>query len=404
MFRFVVDRRIRGRAYPNLARHTAEPYTQSWREFGEHGPYVVPFELINHCEQHDYPFELTTTTEYLNNTNNTERHYYPVQFGWFSFDVDYVGLLPPEVKNILRNNRHDLRILFYYHEGDNPLKIKQRLDQLCEQNGLTIDVYRLVTGNTVADGLAQCRHFNDHELLYYNRNKEIRAKSPEFLKTGVPMKRSFLLLSRSHKWWRAAVVTDLLRKGLLDSAVWSYNTAISVGDRLEDCPVELDRLDIRADIEAFLSAGPYSCDSLDSTQHNDHSLHVAEHYDATACSVILETHFDADGSGGSFLTEKTFKCIKHGHPFVMFAPEGSLQALRDLGYRTFDSVIDNTYDHITDNTQRFLAVVDTIKKLSTRDPCELYNACLADVQHNQQLFLASKWNRLNTLSERLHAS
>jgi hypothetical protein len=94
MFRFVVDTIKRGRAYPNLARHPAEPYGQTWREFGQHSPYTVPFELINHCEQHGYPFELTSTGEYLDNTtdNNSELYYYPVQFGFFSFETDYVLL------------------------------------------------------------------------------------------------------------------------------------------------------------------------------------------------------------------------------------------------------------------------------------------------------------------------
>jgi hypothetical protein len=234
------------------------------------------------------------------------------------------------------------------------------------------------------------------------RNKAISAKPVKFLKTGVPMRSSFLLLSRSHKWWRATVLTDLQRQGLLDNAVWSYNTAITVGDRVADCPIQLDLLDIRSDIAKFLSDGPYSCDSLTAAAHNDHSQHVAEHWESTACSIVLETHFDADGSRGAFLTEKTFKCIKHGHPFVLFAPANSLQALRDMGYRTFDSVIDTSYDLIADNTQRYLAVVDTIRKLALIDPNTLYNSCVEDVAHNQQVFLASKYNRLNSLWETLH--
>ena len=401
MFRFVVDRRVRGRASPNLATYCAEPYTQQWREFGAHSPYTVPVELINHCIAHSYPFELVTTSEYIH-SNNTLLHYYPVQWGWFSFDTDYMSLLPPEVKRILADNSRNLRLLFYYHEGDDPNKIKLRLDHLCEQNGLDPSVYRLVSGNTAAANIEHCVHFNDHELLYYTRNSRIRAKTAEFLKTGVPMRSSFLLLSRSHKWWRATVLTDLHRQGLLHSAVWSYNTDITVGDRVADCPIELDTLDIRSDIDRFLSAGPYSCDDLGAAAHNDHSQHVAEHYDSTACSIILETHFDADGSRGAFLTEKTFKCLKHGHPFVLFAPAGSLASLRRMGYRTFDSVIDNSYDTIQDNTERYLAVVHTIKQLSKIDPNDLYNSCIQDLEHNQRLFLASKYDRLNTLYERLH--
>jgi len=402
MWRFVADRIKRGRAYPNLAEHPAEPYTPAWREFGQHRPYTVPFELINHCEQHAYPVELTATAEYVH-INNSEPHWYPVQWGWFSFDIDYFSLLPPEVKAILKNKERNLRILFYYHEGDNPRNIKARLDQLCESNGLESDVYRLVSGNTAADTIEQCSHFNDHELLYSTRNSPIPAKPVEFLKTGVPMKESFLLLSRSHKWWRATVLADMQRQGLLDRAVWSYNTVLDVGDRVEDCPVQLDRVKItQTELTEFLQRGPYACDDLDAGAHNDHSLHVAEHYDRTAVSIVLETHFDADGSGGAFLTEKTFKCIKHGHPFVLFAPPGSLASLRGMGYRTFDSAIDTSYDSIADNTYRYLAAMRTVQQLARQDPNTVYNSCVRDLQHNQQVFLASKRNRLNSLYERLH--
>jgi len=401
MWRLVADRIVRGRVYPNLAVHPAEPYTKEWREFGQHWPYTVPPELITHCETHGYPVELKTTAEYMH-SDNSELYWYPVQWGWFDFEIDYISLLPSEVKLAVADTQYNLKILFYYHEGDDPLKIKARLDQLCQSNELDSDVYRLVTGNTAADAIEHCVHFCDHELLYYQRNRAMVAKTPKFLKTGVPMKESFLLLSRSHKWWRATVLADLQRQGLLDHAVWSYNTTQDIGDRVEECPIELDRLDIRRDIERFLSQGPYTCDDLSAAAHNDHSLHVQSHYDRTACSVILETHFDADGSRGSFLTEKTFKCIKHGHPFVLFAPAGSLQALRRMGYRTFDHAIDPTYDRITDNTDRYLAVMHTIRQLALQDPNTLYDSCVRDLQHNQALFLASKWDRLNTLWETLH--
>jgi hypothetical protein len=361
----------------------------------------VPFELINHCEAHSYPVELKTVSEYLASAN-TALHWYPVQWGWFSHDIDYFSLLPPEVRRVLADNTHNLKILFYYHEGDDPRNIKKRLDALCIENGLDPSVYTLVSGNTAAEGLERGVHFSDHELLYYMRNKEIPAKPVEFLKTGVPMRSSFLLLSRSHKWWRATVVTGLQRQGLLHSAVWSYNTAITVGDRIEDCPIELDRLNIRTDIDLFLSRGPYRCDDLTAAAHNDHSVHVQAHYDSTAVSIVLETHFDADGSGGAFLTEKTFKCLKHGHPFVLFAPAGSLQALRNMGYRCFDSAIDTSYDTIADNTLRYLSVMRTIQQLNRQNPNTLYNSCVEDLQHNQALFLASKWSRLNTLWETLH--
>ena len=166
----------------------------------------------------------------------------------------------------------------------------------------------------------------------------------------------------------------------------------------------MDTLALKDDLKAFIDGGPYHCDDLDSTQHNDHSLHSAELFDSTYCSIILETLFDADGSGGAFLTEKTFKCLKHGHPFITVGPAGSLAALRDLGYRTFDHAIDNSYDSILDNTLRYLAVRQTIAQiaeLSPEDMATWFHSCTADLEHNTELFCRTKWDRLNRLQERI---
>ena len=212
----------------------------------------------------------------------------------------------------------------------------------------------------------------------------------------VPKTQDFLLLSRTHKWWRATVVCDLYRRGLLSNSTWSYNT-IDIGDQLQDNPIETSRLDIDSDLEFFLDHAPYTCDNLSSDEHNDHHLHVSSHYTNTYCSIVLETLFDVDGSGGAFLTEKTFKCLKHGHPFVIVGAAGSLAALRDLGYRVFDHCIDNSYDLIKDNTLRWQALVRTIQQIKSQDLYSWHLQCQDDLLYNQQLFLASKWNRLNRL-------
>ena len=403
MFNFVVDRLIKGRPYPNLARHPAEPYRQSWREFGQHPPYTVPVELIDHCELHHYPYTVTRTAE-LSRRDNTNKdnplnYLYPVQFGWFDYSIDYIELIPNLVKELVKAGQ--IRILFYYHEGDNPERIKQRLDSLCIKNNIDKNSYRFVSGNTAADLIDNCYHFNDHELLYYNRNKSVQ----KFFKTGALRRESrFLCLSRTHKWWRATVVADLSRMGLLDGSLWSYNTEITVDDSYTDNPIEVDTLGLKDDLKTFISNGPYRCDDLDHRAHNDHSLHSPELFDSTYCSIILETLFDADGSGGAFLTEKTFKCLKHGHPFIIVGAAGSLAALRSLGYRTFDTAIDNSYDLIVDNTLRYLAVRSTIAQIAALSSEELdqwSESLQADLEHNSRLFCCTKWDRLNTLQERI---
>lgn len=408
MFNFVVDRYERNRVYPALARHTAEPYTQSWREFGSHYPYTVPAELITHCVEHGYPHTITTLDEFnsilADNKNiiknNQIKYLYPIQFGWFDHTIDYVNLLPEVVKAAVRENI--IRILFYYHEGDNPERIKKRLDLLCEQNNITVNSYVFVSGNTGADNIARSCHFNDHELLYYMRNKTVE----KFFKTGV-LRRDhlFLALNRTHKWWRATIMSDLAHTGLLDGSLWSYNTEITVDDAFDDNPLEISRISTIDIVKDFVDSGPYRCDDLSATAHNDHSLHTNELYDNSYCSIVLETLFDVDGSNGAFLTEKTFKCLKHGHPFVILGGPGSLAELRSLGYSVFDQHIDNSYDTIKDNTRRYIRARSSINRIATMSITERihwFESLIPELLHNSQLFCRSKYDRLNSLEERIN--
>ena len=388
-FKFIADRIVRNKAYPALAQWPAEPYTSAWRQFVNHWPNTVPCELHEHCQTHHFPYRLQSTKEPY-----TWQDFYTIGLGFFNFDVDYFGLLDSDIRRELQ--QLNLRVLFYYHEGDNPYEIKKRLDALCVANQLSTDCYRFVSGNTAANCIENFAWFPDHELLYWHRNQSIQ---PEPVNLN-QRQHDFTLLSRTHKWWRATVVADLHRAGLLENSQWSYNV-IDIGDCEDDNPIEVDSFDgLRDDIYKFLKHAPYTCDNLSADQHNDHHLAESSHYTNSYFNIVLETHFDADGSGGAFLTEKTFKPIKYAQPFVIVGAPGSLAALRDLGYRTFDHAIDNQYDTIQNNTLRWQAVKNTIAQIK-QDPKKYFSRCLDDIQHNQQLFLSSKYNRLNRLLERL---
>ena len=380
---FAVDSIIKGRPCPALAVHQARPYTQAWREFGQHWPHTTPAELFAHMDDHSVEYQL--------HTNGTG--YYVIGLGFFDFSIDYFALVKPDIMQGIRLGA--ITVLFYYHEGDNPHNIKARLDALCTQHNLPVACYRFVSGNTTADSVPGFAYFPDHELLFWRRNHTV---APAELHDRV-RPYEFVALSRTHKWWRASVMADLQQSGMLEHSMWSYNTNLVLGDAPTDNPIEqLPAIDI----PAFMRAGPYTCDTLTTEQHNDHSLTVDDHYVNSYFNLVLETHFDADGSGGTFLTEKTFKPIKNGQPFVLVAPAGSLQCLRDLGYRTFDSVLDNSYDLETNNTQRWLKVKHTLEQIQ-QDPHDYFLRCWDDIKHNQQLFLASKGQRLNTLFTKLQS-
>ena len=81
---------------------------------------------------------------------------------------------------------------------------------------------------------------------------------------------------------------------------------------------------------------------------------------------------------------------------------GSLAALRSAGYRTFDSVIDNSYDTIVDNTQRWLAVKQTLQQIKQQDLYQWFLKCLPDLIHNQHLFIQRSRPSLARLIARLN--
>jgi hypothetical protein len=248
-----------------------------------------------------------------------------------------------------------------------------------------------VSGNTAAKQLKNFVYFADFELWYYQRNRA----SPALKIHSEPRSFEFTVLNRLHKSWRALAMADLKSLDLLDNAYWSYCESGVFDDA--ECPIEIVAIaGLRTATEKFLQSAPYISDELDFDQRNDHSTLVPKYHVNSYCNIVMETHFDADQSGGAFLTEKTFKPIKHGQMFFVAGPSGSLQVLRDLGYRVFDSVLDNSYDSETDHTQRWMALTRAIYFAQTELP-QLFDQCRADIEHNQQLFQASKKDRLNTL-------
>jgi hypothetical protein len=73
------------------------------------------------------------------------------------------------------------------------------------------------------------------------------------------------------------------------------------------------------------------------------------------------------------LTEKIFKPIVSKQPFMLLAAPGNLAYLKSYGFKTFDSVIDESYDLIQDPDLRTEAVVDQLHWYCNLAPGEKTN-------------------------------
>jgi len=89
------------------------------------------------------------------------------------------------------------------------------------------------------------------------------------------------------------------------------------------------------------------------------------------------------------ITEKTFKAIALGMPFILVAAAGSLEYLKSYGFKTFHDVFDESYDQETDDLKRLELVIALLKDLDTitdRERVQIQRHLLPTVQHNWNHF------------------
>ena len=115
-----------------------------------------------------------------------------------------------------------------------------------------------------------------------------------------------------------------------------------------------------------------------------------EVYNKSYYSIVSETNTD---SSFTFLTEKTAKPLIAGRLFLVAGNRHSLRTLRNLGFKTFDSVIDESYDGIYSQFERIKAMLEQVNYLCTVDPESIYKKIEPVVKHNQQLILNREWQQ-----------
>jgi imidazoleglycerol phosphate dehydratase HisB len=127
-------------------------------------------------------------------------------------------------------------------------------------------------------------------------------------------------------------------------------------------------------------------------------------FDESAESLLyLVTETVATGQR-HHLTEKTFKPIALGMPFVIVGTKGSLEYLRGYGFRTFDSIWDESYDQAEDDVriERIASLLRSLDELSVEAKQDLFNQCQEVVEHNWNHFYnggfeAVLWKELNEM-------
>ena len=200
----------------------------------------------------------------------------------------------------------------------------------------------------------------------YNRSV-LRPISPRIKKT---YNKKFVCLIRRYQPERCMIFILLNNRNLIDQGHVSFtssnydppwseiiNNLYTSFPRLTH---EIDQLD--PDIENKI---PLYLDEM--TRHTPSRFLLNFHSGLDACyvntyfSLVLETNFSR--RHGSMVTEKIIRAIVNRHPFIVVASDHYLALLRFLGYKTFDGIIDESYDLETNHENRLVKVVNEVDRL-----------------------------------------
>ena len=100
----------------------------------------------------------------------------------------------------------------------------------------------------------------------------------------------------------------------------------------------------------------------------------------------IEVVSETDSIDNFWFTEKTANCLATGKPFVLVSGQGSLQRLRDMGFVSFDSVLDESYDNARNPYDRIKAIVASLQEVYRNQTVidELYEIAQENITLYQQ--------------------
>jgi hypothetical protein len=206
----------------------------------------------------------------------------------------------------------------------------------------------------------------------------------------------YINLNHFFRVHRAYLMANLEQKNLLGHGYNSFHNAMDGNElvRFKELypylPLpETRHLDVKDD-KTQISGGlsrqfvTYKIDTLP-YYVNDSMVHI-----------VGETQFFG---GPRDLSEKTFKPIFFKQPFIFVGQPRCLELLRQLGYKTFHGLIDESYDTVEDHQTRLDMIIEQIErlcKLTDSERIEFTNSCIDIVEHNYDV-LMSKTNYIEEL-------
>lgn len=361
--------------YEELIAMGAEPTKQEYLDW------FVKFKLLD-----DIPYG----EKYIYNINVSAIGYF-LENEQFGFDF-----IAPRVIEDVKNNIAKIVIIFPYEgntglvqgeQGSHVNRGASIVNEWCKRAGLHKNQVYFVHGNLLAD------EFNSIVTNYTSMSVDtfstwlpreyMNAETNPPVYNPVDDKNLYLCYNRNVKTNRIILMTMLEHKNIFDRGLISCGSPITI----EHLRYQIERYNLEhlsSAAERIANKTPIEID-MNLTTNNPACNIVEDHYRKTFISLIPETHYD---DGILFRSEKIWKTLAVGHPFIVFSCSGFLKSLKELGFKTFDKWIDESYDNEPDWIKRSDMVTDEVNRLSTFSIDQMHGMrreMESAVLHNKQL-------------------
>tara|TARA_B110000503_G_C7171345_1_gene424421 strand:+ start:2247 stop:3497 length:1251 start_codon:yes stop_codon:yes gene_type:complete len=327
-----------------------------------------------------------------------KKFYYPIIYS-LSQLVNYVNKLsiPDFILQSINNGSCKILIVCAY-EGWPWRMYDALIEPLANQYNIPLDKFVVMTGNITESSKYKNVYFSNWEVSPRYRNTETDRKLgyDAIFNRSRPRKYKFICLNRRATHHRFAGVTKFFpfrHQGLLsfgqvghgEPNKFQYYNYQKV-DFAKDYPrtyKEWKELKIESHLPLLLpkDLDPYDITDPDVNPTDDQfpDKFYDSYLNITSETTVLDT---------GFFSEKTFKSVIYFQPFVLIGQHRALEFFKNLGYKTFSDVIDESYDSEPNNELRLeMAANAAYKFINRTDLDEVMKDLWPIFEHNYNNFV-----------------
>jgi hypothetical protein len=213
---------------------------------------------------------------------------------------------------------------------------------------------------------------------------------------NVEKTKDFLILNRRFRYYKYLLLNALKNNNLLSNSLF---TILWVNPELTELiksneKIKTDCNELGINIDNFIPVTipndvAVSTDIINTNDLYLYNLNI-DWFHKTKVNIVSETYFhfnnnvnDTMFNDSIHLTEKTWKAIHIGVPFVVSATNKHIETLHKFGFKTFDSIVNEDYDLETNPNTKINKIINSAVKLAKK-----YNTkeVLDIVEYNFNLF------------------